>query len=130
MQSNSTTSVVGTATYTTIDTLVVSPSTCQIVNDKVVISEKDNSRTQIFDLEFLGEYKGAGMQKAYRRLGQGITKSGEAFTVEPLKTLDNCEIVVTKRDSDGTVFFSVKGRAKDFTAEAADAAERAKNIFG
>jgi hypothetical protein len=130
MQSNSTSSVVGTATYTTIDTLLVSPTTCQIVNDKIVISEKDSSRTQIFDLEFLGEYKGAGMQKAYRRLGQGITKSGEAFTVEPLKTLDNCEIVVTKRDSDGTVFFSVKGRAKDYVAEANDAAERAKSMFG
>lgn len=130
MQSNSNTSVVGSATYTQIDTLLVSPSTCQIVNAKVVTSDKDNSRTQIFDLEFLGEYKGAGMQKAYRRLGQGITKTGEAFTVEPLKTLDNCEIVVTKRDSDGVIFFSVKGRAKDFTAEAADAAARAKAIFG
>jgi len=130
MQSNSNTSVVGSATYTQIDTLVVSPITCQITSSKVVHSEKDNSDTQVFELEFLGEYKGAGLQKAYRRLGQGITKSGEAFTVAPLKTLDNCEIIVTKRDSDGTVFFSVKGRAKDFTAEANDAAARAKSIFG
>ena len=130
MQSNSSTTVVGSATYTQIDTLVVSPITCQITSSKVVHSDKDNSDTQVFELEFLGEYKGAGLQKAYRRLGQGITKSGEAFTVAPLKTLDNCEIIVTKRDSDGTVFFSVKGRAKDFTAEAADAAARAKSIFG
>jgi len=130
MQSNSSTTVVGSATYTQIDTLVVSPITCQITSSKVVHSDKDNSDTQVFELEFLGEYKGAGLQKAYRRLGQGITKLGEAFTVAPLKTLDNCEIIVTKRDSDGTVFFSVKGRAKDFTAEAADAAARAKSIFG
>jgi hypothetical protein len=130
MQSNSSTTVVGSATYTQIDTLVVSPITCQITSSKVVHSEKDNSDTQVFELEFLGEYRGAGLQKAYRRLGQGITKSGEAFTVAPLKTLDNCEITVFKRDSDGTVFFSVKGRAKDFTAEAADAAARAKSIFG
>jgi hypothetical protein len=130
MQSNSSTTVVGSATYTQIDTLVVSPITCQITSSKVVHSEKDNSDTQVFELEFLGEYKGAGLQKAYRRLGQGITKTGEAFTVAPLKTLDNCEITVFKRNSDGTVFFSVKGRAKDFTAEAADAAARAKSIFG
>jgi len=130
MQSNSSTTVVGSATYTQVDTLVVSPITCQITSSKVVHSDKDNSDTQVFELEFLGEYKGAGLQKAYRRLGQGITKSGEAFTVAPLKTLDNCEIIVTKRDSDGTVFFSVRGRAKDFTAEAADAAARAKSIFG
>jgi hypothetical protein len=130
MQSNSNTTVVGSATYTQVDTLVVSPTTCQITSSKLIHSDKDNSDTQVFELEFLGEYKGAGMQKAYRRLGQGITKTGEAFTVEPLKTLDNCEITVFKRDSDGTVFFSVKGRAKDFTAEAADAAARAKSIFG
>jgi hypothetical protein len=130
MQSNSNTTVVGSATYTQVDTLVVSPTTCQIISSKLIHSDKDNSDTQVFELEFLGEYKGAGLQKAYRRLGQGITKSGEAFTVAPLKTLDNCEIIVTKRDSDGTVFFSVRGRAKDFTAEAADAAARAKSIFG
>ena len=130
MQSNSNTTVVGSATYTQVDTLVVSPTTCQITSSKLIHSDKDNSDTQVFELEFLGEYKGAGLQKAYRRLGQGITKTGEAFTVEPLKTLDNCEIIVTKRDSDGTVFFSVRGRAKDFTAEAADAAARAKSIFG
>jgi|688.fasta_scaffold177196_4 hypothetical protein len=130
MQSNSNTTVVGSATYTQVDTLVVSPTTCQITSSKLIHSDKDNSDTQVFELEFLGEYKGAGLQKAYRRLGQGITKTGEAFTVEPLKTLDNCEITVFKRDSDGTVFFSVKGRAKDFTAEAADAAARAKSIFG
>ena len=129
MQSNSNTTVVGSATYTQVDTLVVSPTTCQITSSKLIHSDKDNSDTQVFELEFLGEYKGAGLQKAYRRLGQGITKTGEAFTVEPLKTLDNCEITVFKRDSDGTVFFSVKGRAKDFTAEAADAAARAKSIF-
>ena len=130
MQSNSNTTVVGSATYTQVDTLVVSPTTCQIISSKLIHSDKDNSDTQVFELEFLGEYKGAGLQKAYRRLGQGITKTGEAFTVEPLKTLDNCEITVFKRDSDGTVFFSVKGRAKDFTAEAADAAARAKSVFG
>jgi hypothetical protein len=130
MQSNSNTTVVGSATYTQVDTLVVSPTTCQITSSKLIHSEKDNSDTQVFELEFLGEYKGAGLQKAYRRLGQGITKTGEAFTVAPLKTLDNCEIIVSKRDSDGTVFFSVRGRAKDFTAEAADAAARAKSIFG
>jgi hypothetical protein len=130
MQSNSNTTVVGSATYTQVDTLVVSPTTCQIISSKLIHSDKDNSDTQVFELEFLGEYKGAGLQKAYRRLGQGITKTGEAFTVAPLKTLDNCEIIVTKRDSDGTVFFSVRGRAKDFTAEAADAAARAKSIFG
>ena len=130
MQSNSNTTVVGSATYTQVDTLVVSPTTCQIISSKLIHSDKDNSDTQVFELEFLGEYKGAGLQKAYRRLGQGITKTGEAFTVAPLKTLDNCEIIVSKRDSDGTVFFSVRGRAKDFTAEAADAAARAKSVFG
>jgi hypothetical protein len=130
MQSNSTTSAVGTATYTVIDTIAVSPTTCQIVDAKVVHSDKDNSNTQIFELEFLGEYKGAGLQKSYRRLGASVTKTGEPFTVEPLKTLDNCEIIVSKRDSDGAIFFSVKGKGKDFAAETAEAAERAKSIFG
>ena len=130
MQTNSTTSATSTATYTVVDTIAVGPSTCQIIGNKIVHSEKDNSDTQILDLEFLGEYQGAGLQKAYRRLGSAVTKDGQPFTVEPLKTLDNCEIIVSKRDSDGMVFFNVKGLGKDFAAETVAAAERAKSIFG
>lgn len=130
MNNSTTATTVATSTYTVIDTISVSSNTCQIIGNKIVHSDKDNSDTQILDLEFLGEYQGAGLQKAYRRLGSAVTKDGQPFTVEPLKTLDNCEIIVSKRDSDGMIFFNVKGLGKDFAAETVAAAERAKSIFG
>jgi len=118
-----------TSTYTVVDTITLGANTCKIVSSKIVHSDKDNSDTQIFDLEFSGEYSSAGVQKAYRRLGSSVKKDGTPFTIEPLKTLSNCEVVVSRRDSDGAIFFTVKGLPKDFDAETKQAAERATSLW-
>ena len=118
-----------TATYTNVHTLAIGQD-FRIVSERTVTSTKDNSTTQIFELEFEGEYKSLGSQQAYRRLGQGTRADGTTFEVEALKTLDNTQVIVSKRDEDGSIFFSVKGLSKDFAVERAAAQERAKALFG
>jgi hypothetical protein len=118
-----------TQTYTNVHTLVIGQD-FRIVSEKTITSTKDNSITQVFDLEFEGEYKSLGSQQAYRRLGQGTRADGTTFEVKALETLDNTQVIVSKRDSDGSIFFSVKGLSKDFAVERAAAQERAKALFG
>ena len=118
-----------TATYTNLHELVVGQD-FRIVNSKVVQSTKDNSTTQVFSLQFEGEYKTLGEQTAYRRLGQGTRADGSTFEVEALNTLDNTKVVVSKRNEDGSIFFSVKGLSKDFAVEKEEAQARAKALFG
>jgi hypothetical protein len=118
-----------TQTYTNVHTLVIGQD-FRIVSEKTITSTKDNSTTQVFDLEFEGEYKSLGSQQAYRRLGQGTRADGTTFEVKALETLDNTQVIVSKRDSDGSIFFSVKGLSKDFAVERAAAQERAKALFG
>ena len=118
-----------TQTYTNVHTLAIGQD-FRIIDSRIVTSTKDNSTTQIFELEFEGEYKSLGSQQAYRRLGQGTRADGSTFEVEALKTLDNTQVIVSKRDADGSIFFSVKGLNKDFGVERAAAQERAKALFG
>ena len=130
MQSNSNTTVVSSATYAQIDTVPVSPTTCKIIKQEIIRSKVDNSETQVFELEFLGEYSTAGTQKSYRRLGTFTNSKDEPFTVVALKTLDNCEVQVFRRDTDKQKFFNVKGLGKDFAKEVKEAADRATALWG
>jgi hypothetical protein len=117
-----------TQNYTNVHTLAIGQF--RIVDSRVVTSTKDNSTTQVFELEFEGEYKSLGSQQAYRRLGQGVRADGSTFQIEALNSLDNTQVIVSKRDSDGAIFFSVKGLSKDFAAERVEAQARAKALFG
>jgi hypothetical protein len=118
-----------TSTYTNLHELAVGQD-FRIVSERTVTSKKDNSTTQIFELEFEGEYKSLGEQQAFRRLGKGVRADGSIFEVEALSTLDNTKVVVSKRNEDGSIFFSVKGLSKDFAVERAEAQARAQALFG
>jgi hypothetical protein len=133
MQTNSTVNPTDTSTYIVLDTIPIGANTCKIISSEITRSKQDNSEVQRFDLEFVGEYSHAGIQISWRKLGSALKKDGTPFTVKPLTTLDNCEVVVSKRADDNTKngprYFTVKGLLKDFDVEKQEAAERANAVW-
>jgi hypothetical protein len=134
MQTNSTVNPTETSTYIVLDTIPIGANTCKVISSEIIKSKEDNSETQLFYLEFVGKYSYAGIQKSWRKLGlQHKNDDGSPFIIKPLKTLDNCEVIVSKRADDdeeeGPRYFSVKGLSKDFEAEKQEAAKRASAVW-
>lgn len=124
-----TATTLATAIYTTVDTIAVTPETVKFTEITTITNKETGQEIQKFRLEFLGSHAHLGEQVSYRQLGLQTPMGREPFTVEPLKTLEGAAIVVQRRDTDGNLYFSVKGASKDYKQEALDMQARAKAFY-
>ena len=127
--SETTATTIQTATYTTVDTIAVTPENVEFLSISTLVVKATGQEIQKFRIKFLGAYAHLGEQESLRGLGLQTPAGREPFTVEPLNTLEGATIVVQKRDSDGNLYFGVKGASRDYKQEALEAQARAKSFY-